>query len=173
MALRQRPKKQGMYDPAFEHDSCGVGFVAHIKGQQSHKIIDDAREILVRMTHRGAVGAEKNTGDGAGILTTLPQLFLEKIAKVELGITLPKRGEVAAGIIFMPQEAVLRAACQAEFEKIVKSEGQRFLGWRKVPVDNSMIGPTALASEPHMMQAFVAANVLVYDAFESNLFVIL
>ena len=172
MALRQRPKKHGMYDPAFEHDSCGVGFVAHIKGKQSHKIIDDAREILVRMTHRGAVGAEKNTGDGAGILTTLPLEFLEKSAKADLGLSLPARGSYAAGIVFLPQEANLRAACTKQFEKIVAEEGQRFLGWRRIPVDNSMIGPTALASEPVMLQAFIATDKLTQDAFERKLFVI-
>lgn len=172
MALRQRPKKQGLYDPAFEHDSCGVGFVAHIKGQQSHKIIDDAREILVRMTHRGAVGAEKNTGDGAGILTTLPMDFLEKVAKSELNLTLPARGNYAAGIVFLPQEQALREACAKQFEKIVSEEGQTFLGWRKVPVDSSMIGPTALASQPVMLQAIIASDKISQDAFERKLFVI-
>ncbi len=172
MALRQRPKKQGMYDPQFEHDSCGVGFVAHIKGKQSHQIIDDAREILVRMTHRGAVGAERNTGDGAGILTTLPFEFLEKVAKLELGLTLPARGSWAAGIVFLPQDPALMAKCQTKFEHIVQAEGQEFLAWRKVPVDNSMIGPTALASEPVMMQAFIASKGLDQDAFERKLFVI-
>jgi glutamate synthase (NADPH/NADH) large chain len=104
MAFTKRPEKYGMYDPAYEHDACGVGFIANIKGKRSHKLIDDSKSILCKMEHRGAVGAEVNTGDGAGILTALPYEFLEKVAKTDAGITLPARGSYAAGIVFLPQD---------------------------------------------------------------------
>ena len=170
--MKSRPKKAGLYDPAFEHDSCGVGFVAHIKGEQSHSIITSAEEVLLNMTHRGAVGSDKNSGDGAGVLTTLPQDFLERIAG-EMGIELPPRGLYSAGIVFLPQDENDRAACVSAVERIVAEEGQRVLGWRTVPRDNSMIGPTALESEPGMQQLFVGAGDGVSsEAFERKLYVI-
>ncbi|MFW5688598.1 MAG: glutamate synthase subunit alpha, partial [Spirochaetota bacterium] len=170
--MKSRPGKYGLYDPQFEHDSCGVGFVAHIRGEQSRQIIDSAREVLINMTHRGAVGAEKNSGDGAGILTTLPQEFLEKVAGEE-GIELPPRGLYSAGIVFLPQNDAHRWACIRSVEEIVAEEGQRVLGWRDVPRDNSMIGPTALDSEPVMRQVFVGAGEGVSsEQFERTLYVI-
>ncbi|MFP4549347.1 MAG: glutamate synthase large subunit [Spirochaetales bacterium] len=170
--MKARPQKQGLYDPAFEHDSCGVGFVAHIKGVQSRSIIDSAREVLLNMTHRGAVGSEKNSGNGAGILTTLPQDFLERVAS-EIDISLPPRGLYSAGVVFFPQDEGDRNACKAAVERIIKEEGQLLLGWREVPCDNSMIGPTALASEPEMLQLFVGAGEGVSsEQFERKLYVI-
>ena len=173
MQRKVRPGKQLLYDPQFEHDSCGVGFVAHLKGRASHDLIPKAREILVNMTHRGAVGAEKDTGDGAGVLTALPHTLLERIAEKELGTDLPERGRFAAGLFFLPQDAEERARCEAAFERIVAEEGQRFLGWRDVPRDNSRIGPSALAAEPAIRQAFVAAgNDVDSERFERKLYVI-
>jgi len=172
MALRQRPGKHGLYDPSLEHDSCGVGFVAHIKGQQSHQIVDDAREILVRMTHRGAVGAERNTGDGAGVLTAIPHEFIEKIAKTEMKIQLPAKGSYAAGLVFLPKQSALAAACVKQMESVFKDEKLAILGWRDVPCDNSMIGPTALASEPIIRMVIVGADDKSdQDTIERRLFV--
>ncbi|MCG8478318.1 MAG: glutamate synthase subunit alpha, partial [Spirochaetales bacterium] len=173
MQRKVRPGKQLLYDPQFEHDSCGVGFVAHLKGTASHDLIPKAREILVNMTHRGAVGAEKDTGDGAGILTALPHALLERIAEKELDIALPERGRFAAGLFFLPQDEADRRECEAAFEHIVAEEGQRFLGWRDVPRDNSSIGPSALAAEPAIRQAFIAAGEAIdSEHFERKLYVI-
>ncbi|KGE73862.1 glutamate synthase large subunit [Spirochaeta lutea] len=173
MALRQRPKEYGLYSPDYEHENCGVGFVAHIKGVQSRKILDDAREILVRMTHRGAVGAEKNTGDGAGILTTLPHRFLEKAAREDLGLELPGRGQYSAGVVFFPQDDDLRRGCIAVMEKAISDEGLTLLGWRELPRDNSMIGPSALSAEPVMKQVFIGAGQHIEPGdFERALYVI-
>ena len=106
------PPKQGLYDPAFEHDSCGVGFVAHIKGKRSHQILIDAEEVLRNMDHRGACGCEPNTGDGAGILTALPHEFLQRVVKQELNATLPPPGQFAAGNVFLPRDAAERDEVQ-------------------------------------------------------------
>jgi glutamate synthase (NADPH/NADH) large chain len=173
MSFTARPKQHGLYDPAYEHESCGVGFVAHIKGQRSHAIIDRAREVLINMTHRGAVGSEKNTGDGAGVLTALPWEFLEKVARKELSMDLPERGTYAAGIVFLPKDKRQREDCRASFEKIIAEEGQRLAGWRIVPRDNSMVGPTAIAAEPIMEQVVISsADGLDEAAFDRKLYVI-
>ncbi|OHD13506.1 MAG: glutamate synthase subunit alpha, partial [Spirochaetes bacterium GWB1_48_6] len=173
MAYSKRPEKTGLYDPALEHDACGVGFVAHIKGKRSHQLIDDASHLLCNMDHRGAVGAETNTGDGAGILTALPYEFLEKVAKKEAGITLPGKGQYAAGILFLPKNPQDRQAAKDKFAEITTRFGQKLLGWRLVPVDNSTIGPSAIASEPVMEMVFIE-NVggLSEEAFDRKLFVI-
>ena len=170
-----RPGQYGLYDPQFEHDACGVGFVAHIKGKRSHKIILDADEVLRRMTHRGACGCEANTGDGAGILTALPHEFLTKVAKSDMGVDLPAPGKFAAGNVFLPQIEDERTRCKQEVEKLVEQAGQVLLGWRKVPVqtDAADIGPTARASEPVIEQLFVgAAEGIEGDLFERKLYLI-
>ncbi len=170
--MRSRPGRSGLYDPQFEHDSCGVGFVAHIKGERSRRIVDSAREVLLNMTHRGAVGSDRNSGDGAGILTSLPQRFLERVAKRDLGIELPPRGRYSAGIVFLPRDPTHRDCCRAGMERIIAEEGLLVLGWREVPRDSSMIGPTALESEPVMRQLFVAAAEGTNpDEFERKLYV--
>lgn len=173
MSFVKRPEKYGLYDPAFEKENCGVGFVAHIKGQRSHSIIEDASHILCRMDHRGARGAEVNTGDGAGMLTALPHEFLVKVAKADIGISLPAEGAYAAGIVFLPFKASDRMACKTRVERIIAEHGQTLLGWRPVPVDNSGLGPSALASEPVMEMLFIgAAGVADPESFDRTLFLI-
>ncbi|MCB0066375.1 MAG: hypothetical protein KDD77_04440, partial [Caldilineaceae bacterium] len=141
------PTKQGLYDPSFEKDACGVGFVVNIKGKQSHTIVRHAMQVLVNLNHRGACGCEPNTGDGAGINMQLPDKFLRKVAAA-CGCELPPVGEYGVGMVFLPKDAEQRAAFEAEFEQIVREEGQTVLGWRTVPTDNSSLGATAIAGEP-------------------------
>ena len=169
------PDKQGLYDPANEHDSCGVGFVAHIKGQRSHQIVLDAEEVLRNMDHRGACGCEANTGDGAGILTALPHEFLQKVVQADLGVKLPEPGRFAAGNVFLPQLKEERAKCKGAIEAIIAAQGQKLVGWREVPTDKAAadIGPTAQAGEPHIEQLVIAAaDDAVGDAFERQLYLI-
>jgi glutamate synthase (ferredoxin) len=167
------PEKQGLYDPRHEHDSCGVGFVVDIAGRKSHEIVRQAVEVLLNLEHRGACGCEKNTGDGAGILLQIPHLFLERECE-SLGISLPLPGEYAVGMVFLPLEEESRQQCEHLFEEIVREEGQRVLGWRTVPTDDSMIGPTAKASEPLIRQIFIGRGPECTDtlAFERKLYVI-
>src|ERR1051325_8514229 len=122
------PPKQGLYDPSFEHDACGVGFVVNIKGRKSHQIVRQALTILMNLRHRGACGCENNTGDGAGILIQMPHGFL-KTACAREGINLPDEGQYGTGLVFLPQDAGQRAACEKRFEEIIKAEGQTVLGW--------------------------------------------
>src|SRR5262245_38303078 len=129
------PEKHGLYDPAYEKDACGVGFVADVKGRRSHQIVLDADEVLRAMDHRGACGCETNTGDGAGILTALPHEFLRKVAKQDLGIDLPEPGRYGAGNVFLPQDELERKHCMRVFEESVREQGQTVLGWRVVPTD--------------------------------------
>jgi len=168
------PEKQGLYDPAFEKDSCGVGFVAHIKGKPSHQIVVDAEIMLQRMEHRGGCGCEPTTGDGAGILTGMPHDFCVKVAKKDLGVDLPDAGQFTAGNVFLPTDESQRQQCMTALEKIIEQQGQKFLGWREVPVDTegANIGPTARKSQPVIMQLYVAANGDQGKDFERQLYVI-
>ena len=171
----QLPAKQGLYDPEYEHDACGVGFIAHVKGKRSHQIILDAEEILRNMDHRGACGCEANTGDGAGILTALPHEFLREVIKIDLGIDLPPAGQFAAGNVFLPQVENERATCKKVIEEVVLEHGQQLLGWRPVPTETEKadIGPTARLAEPVIEQLVIgAADGLVDDAFERKLYLI-
>ena len=154
------PEKQGLYDPAFEKDSCGVGFVAHIKGKASHQIVVDAEIMLQRMEHRGGCGCEPTTGDGAGILTGMPHEFCVKVAKRDLDVDLPESGLYAAGNVFLPTDETQRQHCMASIEKIIAEQGQKCLGWREVPVDTegANIGPTARLSQPVIMQLYIEAG---------------
>ncbi len=172
--LQRAPGKVGLYDPALEHDACGVGFVAQIKGQRSHQIILDGQQMLCHMDHRGACGAEPNTGDGAGILTALPHEFLAKVAKAELGADLPDPGAFAAGLIFLPTDEEERERCKQETEKIVAEQGQRLVGWRRVPVEpeKADLGATSRAAAPAIEQLFIAAEGVAGDAFERQLYII-
>ncbi|WP_373652090.1 glutamate synthase large subunit [Schlesneria sp. DSM 10557] len=169
------PKAYGLYDPANEHDSCGVGFVAHIKGQQSRQIVDDALRMLKHMSHRGACGCETNTGDGAGILTSIPHDFFVKSVQRDLQKALPAFGSYGVGLIFLPTDADQRKSAKATVEQLIAEQGQTLIGWRHVPVDpdGADIGPSARAAMPHFEQLFVAsAPGLDQDAFERQLFVI-
>ncbi|HXC35546.1 MAG TPA: glutamate synthase large subunit, partial [Candidatus Acidoferrales bacterium] len=167
------PPAQGLYDPKFEHDACGLGFVVHMKGHKSHQLVTDALKILVNLDHRGACGCEANTGDGAGILIQVPHDFLS-IKAGKLGITLPPPGQYGLGMIFLPRQKAERDNIKREFEKVISDEGQTILGWRDVPTDNSSLGKTAVAAEPFMAQVFVGRNPNLKDeqAFERKLFVI-
>ena len=147
--LIERPKKKGLYDPASEKDSCGVGLVANIKGIPSREIMDDAYLINSRMDHRGGCGFEENTGDGAGILLALPDSFFQDQAK-KININLPDFGSYAVGNIFLPQDQKERSFCKKIVEQTIKSEGQKFLGWRKVPINpkKADVGPCLLYTSP-------------------------
>jgi glutamate synthase (NADPH/NADH) large chain len=173
------PSKQGLYDPTFEKDSCGVGFVAHIKGKASHQIVTDAEIMLQRMEHRGGCGCEPTTGDGAGILTGMPHDFCVKVAKQDLGVDLPEAGLYAAGNVFLPTDESQRKTCMAGVEKLIAEQGQKFLGWREVPVDTegANIGPTARLAQPVILQLYIeAAEIdgkrIAGKDFERQLFVI-
>ncbi|MEI6193310.1 MAG: glutamate synthase large subunit [Verrucomicrobiota bacterium] len=167
------PLKQGLYDPQFEHDSCGLGFVVNIKGKKSHQSVSDALQILVNLDHRGAVGCEPNTGDGAGILLQVPHDFLAA-QTAKLGFTLPAFGQYGVGMLFLPKDVAQRAGVKAEIARIISAEGQTLLGWRDVPTDNSSLGKSAVAAEPFMAQLFIGRNAAVKDdaAFERKLYVI-
>ena len=153
------PRPRGLYDPANEHDSCGVGFVAHIKGVRSRQIIDDATEILRHLVHRGACGCEPNTGDGAGMLTALPHEFLSKVAAADLESDLPPPGHYGVGIAFLPTDPEERRICKETVNEIIREQGQILIGWRPLPTraDEADIGPSARAGEPAMEQLFIAA----------------
>ena len=169
------PDAQGLYRPEFEHDSCGVGFVAHIKGERSHQIVRDADHLLCRMDHRGARGAEPNTGDGAGILTALPQEFLAKAARETFGFELPAPGKFAAGNVFLPTIAEERERCKAVVAEICAEEHQTLVGWRVVPTDadKADLGQTARTAAPHIEQLVIAAgDGLEGDGFERKLYLI-
>src|SRR5277367_4514568 len=167
------PLKQGLYDPQFEHDSCGVGFVVNIKGKKSHKIIRDALTILLNLNHRGACGCEANTGDGAGILMQMPHTFFKEVSRKDK-IKLPPLGDYGVAMVFLPRDPNERRTCEKMFENIVVEEGQKFLGWRIVPTDDSTLGATARGSEPCMQQAFIRRDPKLTDdmAFERKLYVI-
>ena len=165
---------QGLYDPANEHDACGVGFVAHIKGEKSHRIVEQGLQILNNLDHRGAVGADPLMGDGAGILIQMPDRFLREEMALH-GVRLPAAGEYGVGMIFLPKEHASRLACEQELERAIRAEGQLLLGWRDVPVDRNMpMSPTVRAKEPVIRQVFIGRgpDVRVVDAFERKLYVI-
>jgi glutamate synthase domain-containing protein 1 len=171
--LNGLPPKQGLYDPQFEHDSCGVGFVVNVKGRRSHDIIHQALQILVNLRHRGACGCESNTGDGAGILIQMPHRFMQQ-ACADVGIPLPKPGEYGVANIFLPAGEAHRHKCERRFAEIVEEEGQQFLGWRIVPTNNTNLGETARAGEPVVQQVFIGRNPKLKTEmdFERKLYVI-
>ena len=181
-ASREHLQNNGLYSPENEHDACGVGFVAHIKGVKTHAIVQGALKILENLDHRGAVGADALMGDGAGILIQLPDaLYREEMARVgtapdgSKGVTLPAPGEYGVGMIFLPKEHASRLACEQEMERAIKAEGQVLLGWRDVPVNREMpMSPTVREKEPVLRQVFIGrgSDVIVQDALERKLFVI-
>jgi glutamate synthase domain-containing protein 2/glutamate synthase domain-containing protein 1/glutamate synthase domain-containing protein 3 len=170
--LRGEAEERGLYRPAFEHDACGVGFVVHMKGDKSHDIVEKGVEILKNLTHRGACGCDPLTGDGAGILVQIPHGFLSRRCR-ELGFELPEPGRYGVGMVFLPRDVFQRNFCLEAFEKVIHEEGQDFLGWRAVPIDESHAGPLARSSMPEIRQVFVAAAPGMSDAeLERKLYVI-
>lgn len=169
------PRPHGLYDPAHEHDSCGVGLVAHIKGERSHQLVRDADHVLRRMNHRGACGCENNTGDGAGILTALPYEFLAEVAQGAWKSRLPEPGQYGVGNVFLPELAEERAECKRVVEQLIAGQGQRLIGWRPVPVrpNEANIGPAARRAMPVVEQLFIAAGAgCERDEFERQLYLI-
>jgi len=167
------PPSQGLYDPAQEHDACGVGFIAHVKGTKSHAIVQHGLQILRNLTHRGAVGADPLAGDGAGILLQIPDQFLRE-ELTRLAVSLPPPGEYGVGMVFLPREPASRLACEYEIERAIKDEGQVLLGWRDVPRDNSGLGESVKRVEPVIRQVFIGRGpgVTVTDALERKLYII-
>ncbi len=168
------PQAEGLYDPRNEHDACGVGFIVNIRGEKSHKLVLDAIQILVNLQHRGACGCEDNTGDGAGLLLQVPHKLLNRVC-AEADIKLPgKPGDWGVGMIFLPSDPAERRHCEKLFEQIIVEEGQTLLGWRDVPIDNSLLGATATKVEPAIRQVFIGRGFGTLDAaaLEWKLFVI-
>lgn len=150
------PASQGLYMNEYEKDSCGVGFICHIKGQQSHKIVSDARQLLCAMTHRGATGADSRDGDGAGVMTGIPHLFFKREAERDIGCELPDAGRYAVGnVFFKPNDPIGMQKQQSIFSRIASDLGLRVLGWRSVPTDGTILGPAAASKEPCILQPFV------------------
>ena len=165
------PHRQGLYDPQYEKDSCGIGFVVNIKGKKSHDIVRKGLQVLENLTHRGAQGADSHTGDGAGILLQTPHTFLKRVAG-DGGITLPDLGEYGVGQLFLPPNVDSRRLCEKVFAEILTEEGLRLLGWRDVPVKSDQIGAVARTTEPFMRQIFIARDALNEIQFERKLYVI-
>ncbi|WP_158735398.1 glutamate synthase large subunit [Alteribacillus sp. YIM 98480] len=166
-------QREGLYDSDFEHDNCGIGFLANIKGKRSHDIVKKALDILVNLEHRGGQGDEPNTGDGAGILLQLPHRFF-KNNENDLGFEVPKEGHYGVGMVFLPSQDQKRHQCEKEIDQIIEEEGQTVLGWREVPVDDSMIGKAALKAKPAVYQVFIGRSddVQSREEFERKLYVI-
>ena len=167
------PPRQGLYDPANEHDACGVGFIANVKGHASHEIVQQGLRILENLTHRGAVGADPLAGDGAGILMQIPDAFLREQC-TDLGITLPEAGAYGVGMLFLPSHDETRSYCESLITGIIAEEGQGLLGWRDVPVDNSGLGESVKKVEPVIRMLFISKgeNCPDTDSFERKLFII-
>ncbi len=173
MAHPNLPEPQGLYDGDHEHDACGVGFIANIKGKKSHDIVDQGLTILRNLTHRGAVGADPKASDGAGILLQIPDTFFrEEMARQ--GIKLPPPGQYGIGMVFLPREPASRLACEYEIERAIKDEGQTLIGWRDVPVDSEDLGESVKKVEPVIRQVFIGRSsaIRVTDALERKLYVI-
>ncbi|HKX12803.1 MAG TPA: glutamate synthase central domain-containing protein, partial [bacterium] len=176
--IRRQMQEKGLYDSRFEHDSCGVGFIVHMKGQKSHDIVEQALLTLNHLIHRGACGCEVNTGDGAGILIQVPDAFLRK-EFAKLGVVLPKEGDYGVGTLFLPADKAQAEKAKEILEHLVVEEGQKFLGWRPVPVDPSMLGKTSRAAMPEILQFIIGVGEKgpnlpgpADDAFERRLFII-
>jgi glutamate synthase (NADPH/NADH) large chain len=167
------PAAQGLYDPRFEHDACGIGVVAHIKGVKSHQIVRDGLTVLKNLDHRGARGSDPDTGDGAGILLQIPHAFFMKAAR-QSGFELPEPGNYGVGMVFLPRDASLRADFERRFAAFVAAEGEILLGWRDVPVNNAGLGRAARETQPFVRQVFIRKSTLLLDemAFERLLYII-
>src|SRR5260221_4738424 len=162
------PQQQGLYDSKYEHDSCGIGFVASIQGERSNEIIQRGIEVLERMAHRGAQSADNKTGDGAGILMQIPHEFYKQLIP-----TLPERGQYGTGILFLPRDPAEATYCTDEFERVVEEEGLDFLMWRDVPLESAVLGQIARGAEPVMRQAFIGTKTpLTREELERKLYVV-
>jgi glutamate synthase (NADPH) large chain len=172
-APQSAPVRQGLYDPANEHDACGVGFVAHIKGKKSHALVEQGLKILDNLSHRGATGYDPLLGDGAGILIQVPDQHLRCVCGQQ-GLTLPAIGQYGVGMVFLPREPASRMACEQEIERAIHAEGQILLGWRDVPTNNAGLSPATIAVEPLIRQVFVArgSNTMSQDDLERKLFIV-
>lgn len=165
------PEKQGLYDPNMEKDSCGVGFVADVTGKKTNKIITNALEILKNMSHRGATGADRETGDGAGIQIQIPHEFFSLELK-KMNIMLPREGDYAVGMIFLPMEPNARYYCEGVFERILEEEGQKLIGWRDVPINDKACGISAQGTRPVIQQILIDRNDQEIKEFKRNLYII-
>jgi glutamate synthase domain-containing protein 1 len=179
LVLGEREKKlqnayfKGMYNPELEHDACGMGFVADIKGRKSRSIIDKGLSVLKNLEHRGAVGADPRTGDGSGILIQMPDQFIRKLVASQ-NVVLPKEVIYAVGVMFLPHNAVLRRSIETIVEKIIVDENQQFLGWRDVPVHPDVPGEGAKLMQPFIRHCFIGADkkIKTQDEFERKLYLI-
>ena len=169
--FQQRPESQGLYDRNFEHDACGVGFLANIDGRPTHEIVARGVEVLRNLLHRGAVGGDQMTGDGAGLLIQVPDAFF-RAEMLTHGITLPKPGQYGVGMLFMPRDATCRATCMSTVVSVMKEEGFTFLGWRDVPTDEKVLGKQAFETRPVVMQAFVDGGARTGAELERRLYVV-
>ena len=167
------PEPQGLWHPSHEKDACGVGFIAHLKGKRSHDIVLKTLTMNENMDHRGASGADPLTGDGAGMLVQIPDKFLRK-EMAKKGIELPPEGEYGAGLVFLSPEPSEREAAMQVFEHITREEGQKFIGWRTVPVKSEILGKTSGRYEPAIRQIFIGKNPEITDPrdFERKLYII-
>jgi len=165
------PPAQGLYDPACEHDSCGIGFIAHLDGQPRHSLVEDAVKILINLEHRGALAGDNATGDGAGLLLGIPEAFFRKVCP-DGKIKLPAQGQYGVGMIFLPPEQALADRCRQALERIIQDEGCEFLGWRKVPVSNAHLGEFSRATQPDIYQCFLSMGRLAAADFERKLYII-
>ncbi len=165
------PLAQGLYDPAYEHDSCGIGFIAHLDGQPRHSLVEDAVKILINLEHRGALAGDNATGDGAGLLLGIPEGFFRKVCQ-DGKINLPAQGQYGVGMIFLPTDQALADRCQKALERITRAEGCEFLGWRKVPVSNAHLGEFSRRTQPAIYQCFLGKGSLAAADFERKLYII-
>ena len=166
----KQPLKQGLYNPKFEHDACGIGLIAHLKKDPSHHIVKQGIAMLCRLEHRGSQGGDEYTGDGAGILIQLPHSFFQKSCSQ---LSKKQPGSYGVGMVFLPQDSKVRSQCEKEFERIIVEEGQECLGWRTVPVDDGVIGEKAKKSQPYIRQIIIGkAEQLHEDEFERILYMI-
>jgi len=169
----EQPRREGLYDPAHEHDACGVGFVAHIKNKKSHAIVAQGLQILKNLEHRGATGYDRLLGDGAGILIQIPDAFLRAEMTAQ-GVELPPPGSYGVGMVFLPSNPESRRACEAAIERTIRYEGQVLLGWRDVPVDHSGLAQAARDIEPVIRQVFIGGGegITDSDSLERKLYII-
>ncbi|MEZ0268449.1 MAG: glutamate synthase large subunit [Phycisphaerae bacterium] len=172
--MRSYPPAQGLYDPSFEKDACGVGFICQMKGIASHQLVSDALQMLENMNHRGGCGCEEDSGDGAGLLVKMPDKFFRREFKKQFGTELPKFGEYAVGMVFLPKDDKARAQCEATLNKVVDDYDMKVLGWRDVPVDHQFVGPTPKKMEPVIRQIFVGMGETFYQRsdFDRRLYLV-